>query len=139
MRPRHALIAATIVLALSSSALAKHDKGWGGPPHGKAAKAEVGHVKVKKAKPHFTANDAAHLRLYFAARPVAWTALPPGIAMNVARGKRLPPGIAKKLPQGALIGLPRYEGYEYVRAGRDIILIEATTRIVVDVIERIFD
>ena len=139
MRPRHALIAATIAFALSSPALAKHDKGLGPPPHAKTAKAQVGHVKVKKAKPHFTDDDAAHLRLYFAAQPVAWTALPPGIAMNVARGKALPPGIAKKLPQGALAGLPRYDGYEYVQVGRDVILIEAATRIVIDVIERIFD
>ena len=139
MRPRHLLIAAAIAFATCSPALAKNDKGSGPPPHAKAAKWNGGHGEVKKAKPHFTNDDAAHLRLYFAAQPVAWTALPPGIAMNVARGKRLPPGIAKKLPQGALAGLPRYEGYEYVQVGRDIILIEAASRIVIDVIERIFD
>lgn len=144
MRPRRAFIAATIALALSSPSLAKHDKGWGPPPHAKAAKADVAdvkvkHVKIKKAKPYFSDDDAAHLRTYFTAQPVAWNALPPGIAMNVARGKRLPPGIAKKLPQGALAGLPRHEGYEYVQVGRDIVLIEAATRLVVDIIERIFD
>lgn len=136
MRPRYMLIAAAIVFAVSSPALAKNDKAWGSPPH---AKADVGQTKIKKAKPYFTTDDAAHLRLYFAARPVAWTGLPPGIAKNYARGKPLPPGIAKKLPQQALADLPKYEGYEYARVGRDIVLIEAATRIVVDVIERIFD
>jgi hypothetical protein len=147
MRPRPALIAAAIALTLSSPALAKPDKGWGPPPHAKAAKADVADVKVKhvdvkkakKAKPHFSDDDAAHLRVYFMTQPVAWTALPPGIAMNVARGKRLPPGIAKKLPQDALANLPRHEGYEYAQVGRDIVLIEAATRLVVDIIERIFD
>lgn len=139
MRPRHLLIAAAIAFATCSPALAKNDKGSGPPPHVKAVKTTGGHSKVKKAKPHFTTDDAAHLRLYFAAQPVAWIGLPPGIAKNYARGKPLPPGIAKKLPQGALAGLPRYEGYEYVSVGRDIVLIEVASRIVVDVIERIFD
>lgn len=145
MRSRHALIAAAVALAIAAPAMAKKDKNWGPPAH-------VAEVKVKphkelkphkekkeRAAPRFAAGDAVQLRGYFEGKPVSWTMLPPGIAKNVARGKPLPPGIAKKLPQDALANLPQHEGYEYAQVGRDVVLIETASRIVVDIIERIFD
>ncbi|WP_386083674.1 anti-virulence regulator CigR family protein [Vreelandella sp. F11] len=60
--------------------------------------------------------------------------LPPGIQRNLERGKPLPPGIAKRFDGHLASQLPRYPGYEWERVGADVVLIEAATRIVVDVL-----
>ncbi|MDU9392315.1 anti-virulence regulator CigR family protein [Pseudomonas sp. zfem002] len=66
-------------------------------------------------------------------------ALPPGIQKNLARGKPLPPGIAKKL-DGRLLGqLPRYDGYEWMQAGVDLILVAVATGIVYEVLNGALD
>ncbi|WP_447044032.1 anti-virulence regulator CigR family protein [Vreelandella sp. H-I2] len=61
-------------------------------------------------------------------------ALPPGIQRNLERGKPLPPGIAKRFDGQFASQLPRYPGYEWERVGANVVLIEAATRIVVDVL-----
>jgi len=66
-------------------------------------------------------------------------ALPPGIQKNLARGKPLPPGIAKKL-DGRLLGqLPHYDGYEWMQAGADLILVAVATGIIYEVLDGAFD
>ena len=61
--------------------------------------------------------------------------LPPGIAKNLARGKPLPPGIAKRYPADPLARrLPRVEGHDWIEAGDDLVLINAATGIVADII-----
>lgn len=60
--------------------------------------------------------------------------LPPGIQRNLERGKPLPPGIAKRFDGPIASQLPQYPGYEWERVGGDVVLIEAATRIVVDVL-----
>ncbi len=66
-------------------------------------------------------------------------ALPPGIQKNLARGKPLPPGIAKKL-DGRLLGqLPRYDGYEWQQAGTDLILVTIASGIIYEVLNGAFD
>lgn len=60
--------------------------------------------------------------------------LPPGIQRNLERGKPLPPGIAKRFDGPLASQLPHYPGYEWERVGADVILIEAATRIIVDVL-----
>ncbi|MGY4532061.1 hypothetical protein ACVW0Y_001177 [Pseudomonas sp. TE3786] len=71
-----------------------------------------------------------------------WTptsSLPPGIQKNLARGKPLPPGIAKKL-DGRLVGhLPRYEGYEWQQAGTDLLLVAIATGLIYEVVSGAFD
>lgn len=57
-------------------------------------------------------------------------ALPPGIRKNLARGKPLPPGIAKKLNPDFTRQLPYYQGYEWRQVGTDAALINITTGIV---------
>ncbi len=65
--------------------------------------------------------------------------LPPGIQRNLARGKPLPPGIAKKaVPEGMLARLPRYEGYQWVRAGTDLLLVVTATQVIADVLNDVF-
>ncbi len=74
-------------------------------------------------------------RSYWNAGP----ALPPGIQKNLARGKPLPPGIAKKL-DGRLLGqLPHYDGYEWMQAGVDLILVAVATGIIYEVLDGALD
>jgi hypothetical protein len=64
--------------------------------------------------------------------------LPPGIAKNLARGKPLPHGIAKRqLPAVLVAQLPRRSGVEVAMFGDRIVLLEASG-LVVDVLEGIF-
>ncbi|WP_416140862.1 anti-virulence regulator CigR family protein [Halomonas sp. HK25] len=60
--------------------------------------------------------------------------LPPGIRMNLERGKPLPPGIAKRFDERSLGHLPRYDGYEWRRVGPDAILVDAANEIIYQVI-----
>ena len=60
--------------------------------------------------------------------------LPPGIQRQLERGKPLPPGIAQRFDGPLANQLPRYPGYEWERVGADVVLIEAATRVVVDVL-----
>ena len=139
----YALAIALLGLVLSATpAMAKKDKGVP-PGHAKVAKV-VGGPAHRSVQPQrsmsFSASDGAVIRAYFAGQPMPWTALPPGIAKNYARGKPLPPGIAKKMLPSALTSqLPYRPGYEYSQVGRDIVLIETTTRLVADIIENVFD
>lgn len=65
--------------------------------------------------------------------------LPPGIAKNYARGKPLPPGIARKaLPSGLLGLLPPRPGYEWGVVDRDVVLLVAGTMIVADILRNAF-
>jgi hypothetical protein len=65
--------------------------------------------------------------------------LPPGIAKNLARGKPLPPGIARQhLPDDLLVRLPPVrEGYERVIIDGKVILVEIATQVVHDVLSDI--
>lgn len=66
--------------------------------------------------------------------------LPPGIRKNLARGKPLPPGIAKRLPPPALQQrLPHYPGYEWQVCGKDLVLVAVTTLVVAAVLNSVFD
>ena len=62
--------------------------------------------------------------------------LPPGIAKNLARGKALPPGIAKQnLPDGLIAALPGPPaGYERVVVDGKILLVEVATRVIHDIL-----
>ncbi len=64
--------------------------------------------------------------------------LPPGIAKNLARGKPLPPGIAKRhMPQDLLGRLKPRPGYEWQAVDADIVLVEIATRVIVDILKDI--
>lgn len=62
--------------------------------------------------------------------------LPPGIEKNLARGKPLPPGIAKQyLPSELLVRLPRApNGLEYVVVAGKLLLVEIATQVVREVL-----
>ena len=65
--------------------------------------------------------------------------LPPGIRKNLARGKPMPPGIAKTRMPGAYVNqLPRHEGYEWIQAGSDLVLVVTGSLVISDVLEGVF-
>lgn len=66
--------------------------------------------------------------------------LPPGIAMNLARGKPLPPGIAKnRLPPALAKQLPPPpKGKEIAVVDGRVLLIDIATQVVHDRIEGVF-
>ena len=81
-------------------------------------------------------QDLATITSYFQQYPQPASALPPGIAKNVARGKPVPPGIAKRgVPTALSSRLAIPSGYELQTVGTDVVLIEAGTRIIAEVLK----
>ena len=100
------------------------------------------HSKGKGGAGHGPSVDRASVLSVLGGSRDYWSprsALPPGIQKNLARGKPLPPGIAKKL-DGRLAGrLPHYDGYEWQQAGTDLILVAIATGIIYEVLNGAFD
>ncbi|MGB8714346.1 MAG: anti-virulence regulator CigR family protein [Onishia taeanensis] len=63
--------------------------------------------------------------------------LPPGIRMNLERGKPLPPGIAKNFDERVRRELPYYDDYEWRRVGSDAVLVDPTNDLILEVIRDI--
>jgi hypothetical protein len=75
------------------------------------------------------------IRGYYAGKPKAGRRPPPGAAKKYARGRPLPPGIAKRaLPADLVALLPPQPGYEYVVIERDVLLVSVRTSLVVDLL-----
>ncbi len=65
--------------------------------------------------------------------------LPPGIAKKIARGGRLPPGIAKRhFPANLIARLPQRPGERWLVTGKDIVLLEVATGLIVDILHDTF-
>lgn len=63
------------------------------------------------------------------------TALPPGVRKNLAKGKPLPPGIAKKsVPTAMVAELPQHPGYEWQVVGTDMVLVSIATAVITDIL-----
>ncbi|ALI03702.1 hypothetical protein C1Y08_27395 [Pseudomonas sp. FW306-02-F02-AA] len=143
-RSRSLIAAVTCLALVTGSATAFADPGnGGGQGHGN----QGGHGKGKKPYDDRSWDQGPSIdrgsvlgiiggyRDYWRPGP----ALPPGIQKNLARGKPLPPGIARKL-DGRLIGrLPHYDGYEWQQAGTDLILVAITTGIIYEVLNGALD
>jgi hypothetical protein len=86
----------------------------------------------------FTVAERNIVVEFFATHRQEVEALPPGIARNLARGKRLPPGIAKRqIPSALQAQLPTRAGVEVSIFGDRIVLLEASG-VVVDILAGIF-
>lgn len=138
------LVAGTLagLFALSGAA-------WAGPPEGKGPKHK------DRDHPHARADhrDGGSQTLVQVSigggevRRIArelqlggYASLPPGIRKNLARGKPLPPGIAKRFaPDPLRARLPVYEGYEWRVAGTDLLLVAIATAVVAEVFSDVFD
>jgi hypothetical protein len=86
-----------------------------------------------------TSSQQQSIKVYYAShRRWGAKALPPGMQKRLAQGKPLPPGIAKKLAPDALsskIGLPA--GYQLMEVGLNVVLVEAATGIVRDLLRNV--
>ena len=63
--------------------------------------------------------------------------LPPGIAKKIARGGKMPPGIAKRyFPADLMSRLPPRPGQEWIAVGTDVLLVDAATQVVLDILHQ---
>jgi hypothetical protein len=63
--------------------------------------------------------------------------MPPGIAKKIARGGAMPPGIAKRhFPTDLISRLPPRPGQQWLVVGTDILLVDAATQLVVDILRQ---
>lgn len=102
---------------------------------GKSQK-DKGPVLTASASISLTKDMRIEIHDWYSQHPVGNVeALPPGIRMRLARGKPLPPGIAKKVTPAGLksrIRLP--DGYKIMEVGLDVLLVEVGTSIVHDIL-----
>lgn len=90
------------------------------------------------SKPKFSRKDREAITHFSSTHPFDTTELPPGIAKNLARGKPLPPGIAKVfLPNDLVNLLGARPGYEYLVAGKDVLLVNESNQIIADILYNI--
>ncbi len=65
--------------------------------------------------------------------------LPPGIAKKIARGGTMPPGIAKRyFPADLMSQLPPRPGQQWLIVGTDVVLMQAATSVILDLMQRAF-
>ena len=117
---------------LATTALAREND-RGGPKVRGAREARTTEVVVRAGGVNVTVQQT--IREYYADKPKKARVLPPGAARNYARGKRLPPGIAKQtLPPDLERRLRAPSGHQYVVVDSDVLLIAVSTGIVVDIL-----
>lgn len=135
------LAAAMAVLSVSLPAKAAPPHGKGNPGGGNTGKGGGVHVEIEVGDLVYAGITAALARQYahdFGLK--RYGTLPPGIRKNLARGKPLPPGIAKKmLPESFLARLPHHPGYEWRAAGADLILVSVATAVIADILYDVFN
>lgn len=120
--------AAALVITVPSQPKAASDH-----PRNQGALAAAGGKRTKYRA--FSADDDEVVRAYFRKAP-QWTAAPEKTAHAYALGQPLPDGIAKTYLPLPLEGqLPIYPNASYFIVGRDVVLIDAATRIVVDTLK----
>ena len=86
----------------------------------------------------FTAAEHDLVVRYYADHPTAGKRLPPGIAKKLARGKPLPPGLAKRaLPEELATQLSPRVGFEVSIVGDRVVLLDAQG-LVVDLLVNVF-
>lgn len=111
--------------------------GHGGGGGGKHGGDNVGvTAEVSLGGVTLSAEMSTQIRSFYASRPASNVeSLPPGIRRNLARGKPLPPGIAKRsAPPELASHVHVRDGYELVEVGVDVFLVEVATNVVHDVL-----
>ena len=113
-----------LAAALAAPALAN-------PPEGKGQGHGQGKHMDKDRRRRTGLGGGGHQRrraaLALDSGVTGYKSLPPGMRKRLARGKPLPPGIAKQvLPAPLLNQLPRHPGYEWRAVGADLVLVAAS-------------
>lgn len=123
-----------LAAALAAPALANPPEGKG-QGHGQGQGKHKDKDKDREASPERSDRDlvaagisvAAARRLALDSGVTGYKSLSPGMRKRLARGKPLPPGIAKQvLPAPLLSQLPRHPGYEWRAVGADLVLVAAS-------------
>ena len=141
-----------VALVVSGPAMAGNHKnknkgkghGQGGGQTQELGKGDSGRpVSDNVAGNVITAVEEALIKEYFGSRDLppslaANQSLPPGIQKKIARGGTMPPGIAKRFPSDLRSRLPQRTGYDWLVSGSDAVLVDATSRVIVDVLRGIF-
>ena len=124
-------LALPLVLLTSDSAAAQ-GRGRGGGGSGGGGEASIEFT----AAISFSLGDRDLIQVHYSSNPSPGIeALPPGIRKNLASGKAMPPGIAKRFPPDALrssLSIPPQ--YEVIEVGWDVFLVEVATGIIHDVL-----
>jgi len=127
------LAAGLLAAALLPAARAKPPEGKGKPDKGQSGSGGGDSLVTVT----ITSQQARQYAL--AGNATGYKSLPPGIRKNLARGKPLPPGNAKKVaPPAVLRELPQYPGYEWQAVGTDLVLVAVATAIVASVLVDVF-
>lgn len=141
-----AALSVCVSLLLAAAAEAEPPSGKGNnKSHGKShhpqtssLRNDMRHPQATLIRADITVDVARNLALSH--RATGYDSLPPGIRKNLARGKPLPPGLARRAVPGPLLAeLPRYPGYEWQVAGSDLVLIAIATAVIADVLLGVFD
>jgi hypothetical protein len=124
------LVGLLVVLAMPAAA---QGKGKSSKPDARASSVTTPSVTVV-----FRDADQATFREYFRRNRITATALPPGIAKNLARGKPLPPGIAKRaVPPALLAQGPRVAPDITFTIAGDVV-VAMRSGLVVDILRNVF-
>ncbi|WP_445990100.1 anti-virulence regulator CigR family protein [Chromobacterium haemolyticum] len=118
-----------LAAALAAPTLANppEGKGQGQGKHKNKDQDRVSPTRTDKDLAAAGISVAAARRLALDSGVTGYKSLPPGMRKRLARGKPLPPGIAKKaLPAPLLSQLPRHPGYEWRAVGADLVLVAAS-------------
>lgn len=128
-----ALLGIIGLLMVTSEAASAQGKGKSNKPDIRTSGSSTSNVVVV-----FRDSDRTTFREYFRTHRISATQLPPGVAKNVARGKPLPPGIAKRgvppelLAQGPKVG----PDITFTIAGN--VVVAMRSGVVVDILRDIF-
>lgn len=136
--PVFLIMAALLLAAGMAGAEPPQDKGKPGKDHDRGKPGDELSIDIDLRTGGISVREARELAVEFGA--TGYKPLPPGIRKNLARGKPMPPGIQKtRMPDGFIERLPRYEGYRWEAAGADLLMIEAASGLVADVLSDVFD
>jgi hypothetical protein len=130
-----AVLVLSLFVFLADTAEAQGQNGNGGRGNGGGNDDGGGTVEFT-AEFSFSLGDRGQIQAYYASNPTpGLRALPPGTRKNLTRGKSIPPGIAKRFAPDALrssLSVPPQ--YDVVVVGWDVLLVEAATGIIHDVL-----
>ncbi len=127
------ILALVLVASLCAATAIARENDRGGPKVRGPRETRSPEVVVRAGGVNVTVQQT--IRSYYADKPKKARGLPPGQARKYARGKRLPPGIAKQaLPPDLERRLHPQPGYQYVAVDSDVLLIAVSTGIVVDIL-----
>lgn len=129
---------AALVLTVAAGSADAQGRGRGNDKDKSKAKAKQSAPAHPQVVVVFRDNDRVTFRDYFVKHKIVAQPLPPGIAMNIARGKPLPPGIAKKtLPADLIVLVPRADpNVTYYIVGDRIVAVRNGN--VVDILLNVF-